>query len=41
MLLMPDAAAASCGAMPPVITEVSGVSTMAWPMARTIFGIQS
>ena len=41
MLLMPDAAAASCGAVSPVVTEVSGVSTMAWPMARTILGIQS
>ena len=38
MLLMPDAAAASCGAVSPVVTEVSGVSTMAWPMARTMFG---
>ena len=41
MLLMPEAAAASCGAISPVVTEVSGVSTMAWPMARTMFGIQS
>ena len=24
-----------------LVTEVSGVSTIAWPMARTMFGIQS
>ena len=41
MLLMPDAAAASCGAMSPVVSEVSGVSTMACPMARTTLGMKS
>jgi hypothetical protein len=41
MLLMPEAAAASCGAISLVITEVRGASTMAWPIARTILGIQS
>jgi hypothetical protein len=41
MLLMPDAGAATCGAVPLDVTEVNGVSTKAWPMARTMFGIQS
>ena len=29
ILLIPEAAAASCGAISPVVTEVSGVSTIA------------
>jgi hypothetical protein len=41
MLLMPEAAAASCGAISLVDTEDSGVSTMAWPMARTMLGMKS
>ena len=40
MLQMPEAAAASCGAMLASVTEVSGVSTIAWPMARMMLGIQ-
>ena len=41
MLVRPEAAAASAGAMPAVVMAVIGVRTSAWPMARTIFGIQN
>ncbi len=41
MLEMPDAAAASCGATLPRETLLKGASVSAWPMARTILGIQS
>jgi len=36
MLLMPDAAAASCGAMLPVATDVSGVSTFGAAARRAV-----
>ena len=36
----PEAAPASLGAMPAVVIAVIGVSTSAWPMARTMFGIE-
>ena len=41
MLVRPEAAAASVGAMPAVVMAVIGVRTSAWPMARTMFGIQN
>ena len=41
MLDRPEAAPASLGAMPAVVIVLIGVSTSAWPMARTMFGIQS
>ncbi len=34
----PEAAPASLGAMPAVVMLLTGVSTKAWPMARTTLG---
>ena len=41
MLVMPEAAAASCGATLPSETALSGVSISAWPMARTMLGMKN
>ena len=41
MFERPDAAAASLGAMPEVVMRVIGVSTSAWPMARTMLGTKN
>ena len=37
----PEAAPASLGAMPAVVMALIGVSTSAWPMARTMLGTKN
>ena len=37
----PEAAPASLGAMPAVVIALTGVMMSAWPIARTILGMQN